>query len=363
MPNETVAQLKNATIDSHGSDDVQEHATLVASIMVGKDGMAPGATLYSMDFDGKTATLIACADTLINTDHVNIINMSSRITESEKTIAKNLADYAVYNYNITWVCAAGNHDRINGYNVASPATAHNVITVGNIDTMADLNPSNDIIRYTSCYVTSSGNSWKPEVVAPGCRYYYTNSMSYQYGTSFAAPVVSGLAAQIMSFSPELVLRPEAIKAAIMASCDHKTPDISSGDYLSTYLSDKEGAGVVDALKAANSLSLMKLQNTYYNTSESSKDFTLYPITDGTKSVAISWLKKATGDLDNVTPSPLVNFNLYVYYSDTGNYPSASSTNGYEYVCFDASKSKTYKIHIQRTGSSGTTERIALAINR
>lgn len=203
--------------------------------------------------------------------------------------------------------------------------------------------------------------------APGCRYYYTSSSEYQHGTSFATPIITGLAAQLMSFSPELVLRPEAIKAAIIASCDHKTPDITSSDYLNSYLSNKEGAGVIDALKAANSLSLMKLQNTYYNTLNYPIEHTLYPITDGKKSVAISWLKKATGSLSNYASIngsiALVDFDLYVKNSNAGSHSSITTTNGYEYVIFNALKSNVYNVEVRRVGSSDTTERIALAINR
>ncbi len=360
VPDKTVNQLKNSTIETHGYTTPSSHATLVASILVGTDGMAPGAKLYSVPFDGYTSTLRANVDDLIG-DGVNVINMSAHVVDGYDTLAKNLADFVVYNYNITWVNASGNQNEYfhPTYDVNSPATAHNVIAVGATDTKGDLNPANDTIADYSCYLTTEGLSAKPEVVAPGNKYYDVYSGDYVDGTSFATPLVAGLAAQLMSFSSELVLKPEAIKAAIIASCDHKTPDITS----TAYINNKEGAGVVDALNAANSLSLMKLQKTYYNTSNYPIQHTLYPITDGTKSVAISWLRKIEGTEDDIKPSPLVNFNLYVYYSDTGNYPSASSTNGYEYVCFDASKSKTYKIHIQRTGSSGTTERIALAINR
>lgn len=304
VPSKTVEQLKNATIETHGSKNVQDHPTLVASIMVGKDGMAPGAKLYSVDFDGKTSTLVTCAQTLIK-DGVNIINMSAHITDrSNSEIAKNVADYVVYQYNITWICASGNYNKdYGGYAVNSPAIAHNVIAVGAIDTKTDLNASNDTIAWYSRYETENNKSWKPEVVAPGNNYYYVGNTKYKDGTSFATPIVTGIAAQLLSFSKELVFRPETIKAAILASCDHKTPDITSSDYLNSYLSNKEGAGVVDALKAANSLSLMKLQNTYYNTSSYPIQHTLYPITDGTKSVAISWLKKATGSLSNYTVIP------------------------------------------------------------
>lgn len=364
MPDPSVNQLKNSTIERHGRIDYDDHATLVASIMVGKDGMSPGAKLYCTTFGGTISSLRNCVNTLIG-DGVNIINMSCRTGDDAYLTyndAAKLADYVVYNYNITWVKSAGNRGKEDGsgdVRVTSPGTAYNVITVGAIDTRADLNASNDVYGWYSSYITQEGSYAKPEVVAPGSNYYYVGKTESVFGTSFSAPVVAGLAAQLMSFSSEMIYKPEAIKAAIIASCDHKTTDITG----TAHISAKEGAGVVDALNAVNSLSLMKLQNTYYNTSESSKDFTLYPITDGKKSVAISWLKKNAGTLTNPVEGPLANFNLYVYYSDTGHYPSASSTNGYEYVSFDASKSKTYKIHIEKKGSSVTNERIALAINR
>lgn len=360
VPDPSAAQLKNAKIERHGITDYKEHPTQVASIMVGKDGIAPEAQLYCTSFTGSTDSLRKCADTLILTDHVNIINMSARITDTSATTyneAAKLADFAVYSYNVTWVCAVGNSGRSSSHFVESPAMAFNVIAVGAIDTKGDLNPSNDVISPYSSYITLGKMSQKPEVVAPGD--YYISSSEVWTGTSFAAPVVAGLAAQLMSFSSEMILKPEAIKAAIIASCDHKTPDITG----SAYIDYKEGTGVVDALNAANSLSLMKLQNTYYTTTDSSKEFTLYPITDGIKSVSISWLKKNTGTLAKPVEGPLANFDLFVYYTDTANYPSRSSSNGYEYVCFNASKSKTYKIQITKTGSSGTSERIALAINR
>lgn len=352
VPDDSVDQLKNADINIRGTGTKKEHATIVASIMIGKDGMAPGASLYSTAFDGSGASLRNCVQTLIG-NGVSIINMSAHVASTDTEVARNLADFVVYYYNITWVCAAGN----TGYEVNSPAVAYNVIAVGAIDTKGDQNPSNDEFTTYSSYHTNSTLSAKPEVVAPG--EFYIGSGEPTGGTSLSTPIVTGLAAQMMSFSSEMIYKPEAIKAAIIASCDHKTPDITS----TAHIDNKEGAGVVDALNAANSLSLMKLQNTYYTTPDNSKEFTLYPTTDGRKSVAISWLRKSSGNINNITLSPLVNFDLYVSNPNAGSYSSKSTTNGYEYVCFNTLKSYAYNVEIERKGSNGTTERIALAINR
>lgn len=137
-------KLKNATIDVNGSTNVKQHATLVAPILVGKDGMAPGATLSSAPFTGSASSLRDSVQILIN-DGVSIINMSAYVPGDAGT-ARILADYVVFNYNITWVCAAGNYDYYHPtYDVTSPATAYNVITVGATDAKNDLYPSNDII--------------------------------------------------------------------------------------------------------------------------------------------------------------------------------------------------------------------------
>ena len=194
VPNKSDEQLKNATIDVNGSTNVTQHATLVASILVGKDGMAPGATLSSAPFTGSASSLRDSVQTLIN-DGVSIINMSAYVPGDAGT-ARNLADYVVFNYNITWVCAAGNYNYSHPtYDVTSPATAYNVITVGATDAKNDLYPSNDIIASYSCYLTSGSLSDKPEVVAPGSKYSNDGDTVYEAGTSLDAPIIAGVAAQ------------------------------------------------------------------------------------------------------------------------------------------------------------------------
>lgn len=107
-----------------------------------------------------------------------------------------------------------------------------------------------------------------------------------------------------------------------------------------------------------------VQETYYLTSGSSITFDFYPLTTGTKTIAIAWLKRNTGSGTNHTSiynAPFVDFDLYVK-DINGNtvYSSTSSFNSVEMVRFNATTTNKYTVEIKRVTSGTSTEKISLA---
>lgn len=351
-PNGTITELsqKSIVVNPASSAGTTDHASLVASIMVGSTGMAPQAELYCAPY----TNFYSDAEWLVSKG-VSVINISFGLGDGNTydTYAQ-WTDHIVNQHGVSVVKSSGN----NGTYVTSPGNAYNVITVGGIDTKGTVSSTDDTFYTRGRYTTGSGMPSKPDVVAPAFDIGISTGYSSS-GTSFAAPHVTGMIAQMMSFCPTLKFRPDAIKAAVVASCDRKT----SGESISS-ITNKEGSGVVNAINAANSISNVSVQETYYLTSGSSITFDFYPLTTGTKTIAIAWLKRNTGSGTNHTSiynAPFVDFDLYVK-DINGNtvYSSTSSFNSVEMVRFNATTTNKYTVEIKRVTSGTSTEKISLA---
>jgi serine protease AprX len=130
------------------------------------------------------------------------------------------------------VAAAGNYGRADGPSgvTYAPGSDPFVITVGSIDIGGTAGIGNDTRAPFSAYGRTPDGFWKPEICAPG-RYMVgaipmgstiaaqkadkIRSAGYieLSGTSFAAPVISGLAAQILARTPGLT--PDQVKGNVM----------------------------------------------------------------------------------------------------------------------------------------------------
>lgn len=257
-----------------GSDTgvTNSHATLVTSIIKGKSvqynghtykGVAPDATVYQ-----------ACVNDSYslgnNIEHlvqkgVSIINFSAGYSykPSSYNNAYNdldwIVDQAINNYGLVFVKSAGNTSDY----VTSPGKAYNAITVGNCD-------STSSVPYPICsssgYVEASGLTNKPDIVAPGTSVTFPNMGSHT-GTSLSAPIVSGVAAQMIQCMPTLKL-PSAsqnsyggktyyntVKALILLGADYQKISTTNNNskvvgtnISNNLLRDKSGAGLIDAKK-------------------------------------------------------------------------------------------------------------------
>jgi serine protease AprX len=236
--------LKN---NSKGGDG-RGHGTFVAGIAAGGlngyPGAAPSAPLVSvdvMDDQGvaRTSDVISGVAWVLQNRakyNIRVANLSLHsVTPSNFT--KDPLDMAVEQLwfaGVTVVAAAGNYGTANGPSGVKYAPGNDpfVITVGAADLVDSHVIRDDTVAPWSAYGYTYDGFYKPEVAAAG-RYMIgpvpsTSTLATQRadhlvapdriqlsGTSFAAPVVAGTAAQILARHP--LWGPDQVKGALMAT--------------------------------------------------------------------------------------------------------------------------------------------------
>jgi serine protease AprX len=256
-----VADVNLSTLPGNSPGDGRGHGTFVAGIaagnLPGKDGAAPTANLVSidvMDDQGmaRTSDVIAAADWILAHKAqygIRVANFSlhSSVANSFMYDPLDKAVERLWFNGVTVVAAVGNYgfpDRPSGVPFA-PANDPFVITVGASDTGRSVSTWDDVAAPWSAYGYTLDGFAKPDVAAPG-RYMVgpvpTTSTLYAErpdhivepgymelsGTSFAAPIVSGIAALILGRHPEFT--PDQVKGALMIGAKPlpKAADLSEG---------------------------------------------------------------------------------------------------------------------------------------
>jgi serine protease AprX len=252
-----VASVNLSTL-SNSPNDERGHGTFVAGIAAGAArgyaGAVPQAKLVSvkvMNNEGiaKTSDVItACQWILANksTYNIRIANFSLH-SASKASFLNDPLDKAVERLwfnGVVVVAASGNYAE-NGDPSGVPYAPGNdpfVITVGAVDLDASISKDKHFNAPWSAYGFTPDGFSKPDIGAPG-RYMVgpvpVNStlateradkvVSPGYiqlsGTSFAAPVVAGAAAQILANHPEYT--PDQVKGALMVTAK-PVPDAAPG---------------------------------------------------------------------------------------------------------------------------------------
>jgi serine protease AprX len=240
-----LTQVNFVSSGPNASGDGRGHGTLVASIAANGGGSytgaEPRANLVSLDVlddngAGVVSDVIAACDWILaHKDEYNIrvANFSLNAGGGPFQLDPlNRAIESLWLNGIVVVVAAGNHGTEAGPSAAiySPANDPFVITVGASGTEGTVSTSDDYPAPWSAWGYTSEGFFKPEVAAPG-RWMRgsvpsSSTMKAQFpdravswsnmwmsGTSFAAPVVSGLAATILSRNPQWT--PDQVKGALM----------------------------------------------------------------------------------------------------------------------------------------------------
>ena len=267
--------IASAVIDPDATTaaDTYGHGTAVAGLVAGNGhdrdwddplrneyaGSAPNANLISVKVandDGQATTLDALYGLQFAVDHkddynIRVINMSFRSTEAEsyKTDPLDAAAEQAWFDGITVVAAAGNMGTAADAVSYAPGNDPYVITVGAVDDHGTADNSDDVVADWSSQGTTQDGFAKPDVVAPGAHIVSTLAPNSDFaslcptcvidgsyfqvsGTSLAAPIVAGVAADLSGAHPDW------------------TPDMVKGALLSTATPLPDGATEVNA-RAAN----------------------------------------------------------------------------------------------------------------
>lgn len=256
LPNVTDDLLTGATIitnSAFGGESWESHtyhATKVARIMVGTHGIVPDATLYSA-CAGESDQFYSAINWLIS-QGVNVINMSTCLAGTDVYGNQydefcNYVDALSLLYDVHFVASAGNYSDGQSaglaptYTLWRPALAYNAITVGAYndngtvptnDTEILAKQGDDYLESYSKYneldiaddaedevnVLNPYGAYKPNLVATG-NYFWNESIAN--GTSYAAPQVTGVIAQLCSYDSTLKTKQSSMGAILMASCGRK----------------------------------------------------------------------------------------------------------------------------------------------
>jgi serine protease AprX len=305
-----VANVNLSTLSGNSAGDGRGHGTFVAGLAAGKlsgrDGAAPNAKLVSidvMDDQGmaRTSDVIAAADWILaNKDKYSIrvanFSLHSSVANSFMYDPLDKAVERLWFNGVVVVVAAGNYgypDRPSGVPFA-PGNDPFVITVGASDTGRSVSTNDDTAAPWSAYGYTLDGFAKPELAAPG-RYMVgpvpVTSTLYSErpdhivdpgymelsGTSFAAPIVSGISALILGKHPTFT--PDQVKGALMLGAK---PMPSATDM-------SEGVGEVNAARSVE----------FNNPPAANKALTRYitsdPVTGAPVFDTASWASKAKAD--------------------------------------------------------------------
>jgi serine protease AprX len=267
-----VANVVMTNLEPNSPGDGRGHGTFVAGIAAGSApdnaGASPTSDIVMLDvMDDKgmarTSDVIAAAEWIhLNKEKYNIrVANFSLHTVVPSNFTRDPLDRAVEKLwfgGVVVVVASGNYGIPGGPSGVKFAPGNDpfVITVGAIDLEGSVRPARHDVPSWSAYGYTYDGFKKPEVSAAG-RYMVgpvpagatlkadkpeniiTNTTMRLSGTSFAAPIVAGAAAQILARNPAWT--PDQVKGALMLTARH-VPDAEPG---------QAGVGEINAEKALN----------------------------------------------------------------------------------------------------------------
>jgi serine protease AprX len=269
-----IASAGLSSLPGSSTDDPRGHGTFVAGIAAGSApgyaGADPVAKLVNVDVlndkgEGLVSDVIKACEWILDHQsqyniHVANFSLNSTITAPFYLDPLDRAIEQLWFHGIVVVTSAGNYGTPSGPSGVdfSPADDPFVITVGAADLGGTPSVKDDAAAPWSAWGYTVDGFAKPELSAPG-RFmvgpvpdgatlvsdHPQNVMAAGYmqlsGTSFAAPVVSGIAAQILARHPDWT--PDQVKGALMLSAQPMPAAVGSSAGVGEVKAD--GATAVD----------------------------------------------------------------------------------------------------------------------
>ena len=300
---------------------VDEHTTMVASIIGGTDGIANEVSFLSSQILGGVSEEI---DWLCN-NGADVINMSFGTQTRDGIYGGTSAyvDYASRVYNQIFITSSGNTGDANVYQ-GNPALAYNALTVGAVG-------FNQEYLSFSCYEETS-NHLKPNVMMKGASLIIPGYTSNVYnGTSFSTAIVTGLSAMILEQIPALINQPmkflSLVSSGATREVDYLYDEINNFD-------EKMGAGVFNYKNIIENYATA-IDITTSSTSSSTiiyrQEFTL---DEGeTIQAAISWMSYAYKEVASSTARS--DYDIRLMYNGLLESVGCSTFNNIEMVTFTA----------------------------
>lgn len=194
------------------------HGDRVATIIAGKSyhddycdygvdytGIVPNADMYFAAGDLYKQRL----DYLLSSG-CSVINISRSFGNDVNNIYGETAkwiDNLIVNNNVSIVISSGNNGSTG---VNSGKMSYYSIIVGNCN-------NNGVLATNSSYINSTNKPFKPDLVAPGQSIVTACKSSVDSGTSFSAPMVTGVVAQLCQVNAALRANPILMKSVIVCS--------------------------------------------------------------------------------------------------------------------------------------------------
>lgn len=369
IPSSQLTYLYNYRDDgTYVTPAITAHATKVTALIVGQsytigsrtfEGVVPDATVYQTSIE-NTSDVYTAFDLLVD-NGANVINYSGGSTTSGYTSFDKEIDNRIATTKVTFVKSAGNSSG----EITSPGKAINAITVGNAATKSNSSTASSTpysMSSSSSYTEASYIPNKPDITAPGTLISTAKSttvITSGSGTSYAAPLITGVVAQSMQRVASLKTNPYSAKAFLVSCANSSLISTTNNSSAGNYLREKSGSGLIDAIKITKAYGL---RSGTLKTNNSTSNSSTQTYTAGQKIRVILVFGK-NNDVSIASASNMDNLDLKLINNSTSNVVATSSStrNNIEIIEYTIPSNGTYYFQTYATTVQNTTNGVPFSV--